>query len=297
MKSLKGEMKRRSCYRGHNRLLIVVAACTLACACALAGTSVVAPADSAKQRTAGLAADVAPLHQCRAGHKPPSGPQQVLRTVPGATNEVALTFDMGGRLEPALSILQFLADQQVCATIFLTGAISQTPAGQEVLAFIRARPHLFEVGNHTMHHCNFRDGGGGSPTTAPCPTTRPSSTFVQRELTEAAAVIRQGTGQDPVPYWRPPYGAYDQSVADAAAAVGYSSTLLWSIDTIDWKPVSEGGPTAQQIADKVLAGAAPGSIVLFHLGGWNTREALPLIVSRLRERGFRLTAVSDIPGR
>ena len=37
-----------------------------------------------------------------------------------------------------------------------------------------------------------------------------------------------------------------------------------------------------------------GSIALFHLGGYNTRAALPAIVSTLRASGYRLTTVSDM---
>lgn len=287
-------MRRGSSPWGLTGFLVAFAALGLACAAGPSGARAGAAVDPAVERTVVADRDGGPLGGCRVGDKPPPGPPQVLQTAPGALQEVALTFDMGGRLEPALDILQFLVDQEVCTTIFPTGAISQTPQGQAVLDFVRAHPERFEVGNHTMHHCNLRDGGGGSPSLAPCPTTRPSTTFVQQELTDAGAIITRGTGQDPVPYWRPPYGAYDQSVADAVAAVGYSWTVMWSIDTIDWKPVSEGGPTAQQIADKVLAGAAPGSIVLFHLGGWNTREALPQIVSGLRSRGLEPTTVSEL---
>ena len=57
----------------------------------------------------------------------------------------------------------------MCATIFPTGAAADTTVGRAVLAEVRAHPELFEVGNHTQHHCNLRDGGGG----AACPATAP----------------------------------------------------------------------------------------------------------------------------
>ena len=231
---------------------------------------------------------------CSAGDRVAAGSQQVFRTVPNAGNAVALTFDMGGRIDPAVEIMSFLVENQVCATIFPTGVMSQTPEGQQVMAIIRAHPELFELGNHTMHHCNLQDGGGGSPSAGPCPAGRQSAAFIQRQLTDAAAVLRQQTGQDAVPYWRPPYGAYDQGVLDAAAAVGYTKTFMWDIDTVDWKPVAEGGPTAAQIASKVVNSAVGGSNVLMHLGGWNTLDALPSMVSGLRARGFLLTSLSDL---
>ena len=231
---------------------------------------------------------------CNAGNRVPAGGQEVYSTIPGAPNGVALTFDMGGRIEPAVEIMNFLVDNGVCATIFPTGVMSQTPEGAQVLEIIRAHPELFEVANHTMHHCNLRDGGGGSPTTGPCPGTRPSDAFITQQMTDAEGILRAGTGQTPQPYWRPPYGAWDQGVLNAVAAAGYTKTFMWDIDTIDWKPESEGGPTAAQICSKVVNNAVAGSNVLMHLGGWNTLDALPCMVTGLRERGFVVTSLSDL---
>ena len=231
---------------------------------------------------------------CNAGNRVAAGGQEVFATIPGAPNGVALTFDMGGRIEPAVEIMSFLVDNGVCATIFPTGVMSQTPEGAQVLEIIRAHPELFEVANHTMHHCNLRDGGGGSPTTGPCPNARPSDAFMQQQMTDAEAILRSQTGQTPQPYWRPPYGAWDQGVLSAVAAVGYTKTFMWDIDTVDWKPESEGGPTPAQVCSKVVSNAVAGSNVLMHLGGWNTLEALPCMVTGLRERGFVVTSLSDL---
>ena len=230
---------------------------------------------------------------CHAGDRAPATPRAVYRSIPGGSAEVALTFDMGGRLDPALQIMSFLVANRVCATIFPTGAMSQTAIGRQVLAVIRAHPELFEVGNHTMYHCDLVHGGLGSPTTAPCAGGTPSAAFIRKELTDAAAILKAATGQDPTPYWRPPYGTYNQAVLDAAASVGYTKTLLWDIDTIDWNPIADGGPTAQQIANKVVSSAVNGSVVLMHLGGYETLQALHLMVPGLRQRGFLLTSISD----
>lgn len=231
---------------------------------------------------------------CTAGPRVAAGSQQVFRTLPGAASQVALTFDMGGRVDPAVKIMRILAANGVCATIFATGAMSNTLIGQQVMAIIRAEPQLFEVANHTMHHCDLRSGGGGSPSSRPCPTTKPTTTFIQSEMSKASDIIRPLANQRLTPYWRPPYGAYDTGVLNAVAGVGYTKTLMWDVDTIDWKPQSEGGPTAVQISTKVVRNAVNGSNVLMHLGGWNTAAALPAMISGLRDRGFKLTTVSDI---
>jgi peptidoglycan/xylan/chitin deacetylase (PgdA/CDA1 family) len=236
-----------------------------------------------------------PASGCRAGNRVPAGSQETIASIPGAGHAVALTLDMGGRLDPGVDILNMLIANHVCATLFPTGAMAQTSQGQAVMAIIRAHPELFEIGNHTMHHCDLVHGGLGSPTTAPCATGgTPTADFIREELTDAAAVLKQYSGQDPVPYWRPPYGSINDFVRSAAAWVGYTKTFMWNIDTIDWKPIADGGPTAAQISSKVLSQATDGSIVLMHLGGYETLNALGTMIPGLRDRGFLLTSLSDM---
>ena len=231
---------------------------------------------------------------CRAGNRVAAGDPQTFYTIPGAGRAMALTFDMGGRLDPGVDILNFLIRRGICATLFPTGAMAQTDAGRKIMAIVRAHPELFEIGNHTLHHCDLVRGGGGSPSSAPCAGISPTADFIRQELTDAAAILEAQTGQRPVPYWRPPYGSINAAVIQAAAAAGYTKTFMWDIDTVDWKPITEGGPTAEQIATKVITQAESGSNVLMHLGGYETLDALRLMVPGLRDRGFLLTSVSDL---
>jgi peptidoglycan/xylan/chitin deacetylase (PgdA/CDA1 family) len=228
------------------------------------------------QRTLGI---------CWSGFKPPAGSSQVYTLLP-ATKQIALTFDMGGRLDPAVQIMQFLVDNQVCATIFPTGASAQSTIGRQVMAVIKAHPELFEVGNHTYLHCNLRDGGGP----VGCPATPPTADFIRSQLTSAETVVRNLTGEASPPFWRPPYGAYNDFVRSAAASVGYTKTVMWHVDTIDWDP----GTTTDEILSRVLGKATSGSIVLMHLGGYHTLDALPSLVAQLRARGYTLTSISDM---
>ncbi len=247
----------------------------------LGGTGAVGvPVVKAVQRLLGV---------CWSAYRPPAGATQFLSSVPSATGRIALTFDMGGRLDPAIAIIKQLIDQQVCATLFPTGSASQTTTGRQVLALIAAHPELFEVGNHTMHHCDLVTGeqSAGSPY---CPTTRPSGTFVVKELTDAAGIIRDFTQQNPQPYWRAPFGASDAGVRAAAASAGYTKTIQWSIDTIDWSAAT----TSDLILSRVLSKASSGAIVLMHLGGYHTADALPTLIQALRQRGYTLTTLSDM---
>jgi peptidoglycan/xylan/chitin deacetylase (PgdA/CDA1 family) len=237
----------------------------------------------------GRAAAPDPVH-CTAGSPPAAGDPLVVRAVDGATGEIALTFDMGGRIVPAMSILRYLELRRVCATIFPTGATAATDEGAELIREIAAHPELFEQGNHTVHHCNLRDGGGG----AACPATRPSAAFVTDELQGAEATLTGLGAPSTVPYWRPPYGAVDKALREDASDAGWPVTVMWSTDTIDWRKVAKGGPTAAQSAAKVIAERRAGAVVLMHLGGWTTRNALPRMITGLRDAGYSPTTVSAL---
>ena len=227
---------------------------------------------------------------CAVPAKPPAGSSVSAQPDPHGRTRARADLRHGWATHPALRIMERLVLDRVCATVNPTGDAALTDTGTAVMAVVQAYPELFEVGNHTMHHCNLRDGGGG----AACPDAPPTSTRIQAELTDAEAVIGDLTGLEGKPYWRPPYGAYDTRVRDAAAAIGYSKTLMWDVDTIDWKRIPDGGPRTAAMVAKVVANASRGSIVLMHLGGYHTYDALPSMVLQLRAAGLRPTTVSDL---
>jgi peptidoglycan/xylan/chitin deacetylase (PgdA/CDA1 family) len=230
---------------------------------------------------------------CRTGPRATGG-AQVYSQVAGAGPEVALTFDLGGRTDPALDIVRRLLLHGVCTTIFPTGDAAVATAAGAVLDFIADYPAVFEVGNHTKDHCDLVRGGGDTG----CPAGTPSTSFIQSQLTSAATLIQARTGQAPAPYWRPPYGAHNATVRAAAAGVGYTKTVMWHVDTIDWKPPPpvDTGPTTLQIVSRVVGGVGNGSVVLMHLGGWNTYDALPAVLRGLASRGLQPTSLSDLVG-
>ena len=217
--------------------------------------------------------------------RPTGAPASVLVRHGSRTgNEVALTFDMGGRVGDALPIVNWLVEHDVHATIFMTGAIADSPntdAGRRVLAIIDANPNLFTLGNHSYTHRDFR---------------KLTAAEIRDELRRTEAALAPYCGQDPRPFFRPPSGGYDAAALAAIGAAGYRYTVLWDVDTIDWRPIVNDppGPTADQIVAKVLGNAQAGSIVLMHLGGYETLEALPRVVQGLRDAGFHLVTLDEL---
>ena len=203
---------------------------------------------------------------------------------PRTGNQVALTFDMGGRVGDALAIVHWLVDHDVHATVFMTGAMADNPntdAGRAVLEVVDAHPGLFTLGNHSYTHRDFRTL---------------TSTEIRDELGRAEAAVKPYFSQNLRPYFRPPNGGYDDAVLAAVGAAAYRYTVTWDVDTIDWRPIANDppGPTADEIVAKVLERTRGGSIVLMHLGGYQTFAALPRIVAGLQDAGYVLVSLDEL---
>ena len=227
---------------------------------------------------------LAPTSTPTATPTPGAGAGQLVTNGDRAGRAVALTFDMGGRVDPALDIMQWLIAHRVKATVFMTGAMADnvnTDAGRQVLRLVDANRTLFALGNHSYSHPDFRD-----LTTAQ----------MADELARTETSIALYTPRSPRPLFRPPYGGQDARVVAAVAAAGYAYTVMWDVDTIDWELEADGGPTADDIVAKVLGNARGGSIVLMHLGGYNTYEALPRVVEGLRARGLEPVTLAELLG-
>jgi peptidoglycan/xylan/chitin deacetylase (PgdA/CDA1 family) len=216
----------------------------------------------------------------------PARASVVVRHGPRTDPRIALTFDMGGRVGDARAIVEWLIENEVEATIFMSGAMADsqvTDAGRVVLGLVDANPEQLRLGNHSYHHPDFRDLDAGE---------------MLEELRTTEAAIQRVVPLDPRPWFRPPYGGYDDETLATVARAGYRYTVLWDVDTIDWRPIVNDppGPTADEIVRKVLDRAENGSIVLMHLGGYETYRALPAVVAGLRDRGYDLVTLDTLFG-
>jgi peptidoglycan/xylan/chitin deacetylase (PgdA/CDA1 family) len=65
--------------------------------------------------------------------------------------------------------------------------------------------------------------------------------------------------------------------------------ILWTVDTSDYRR-----PGVAAIVKSAVSGARPGAIILLHDAGGDRSEtvaALPLIIRKLRARGYQLVTV------
>jgi peptidoglycan-N-acetylglucosamine deacetylase len=211
-----------------------------------------------------------PIDEVKRGEK---GVESVLAYTPfvkegGAqSRDVALTFDDGpGPYTP--EVLDVLEREHAPATFFVIG--------QEIHDFGSSTEREihdgFVIGDHTENH----------------PMMAQLSAHDQHEqLFEQAARIELLGGRKPV-LFRPPYGSFNTTTFHLLHQM-HMLMVLWSVDTGDYEQ-----PGVETIVNRVLEGAKPGAIFLMHDAGGNRAEtvaALPLIIHRLRARGFQLVSV------
>ncbi|HEX6867942.1 MAG TPA: polysaccharide deacetylase family protein, partial [Candidatus Limnocylindrales bacterium] len=156
-----------------------------------------------------------------------------------------------------------------------------TTVGLGVLQRVTDHPELFVLANHSWSHPDFRDL---------------STAQIRDELVRTDAAFVDAIGRSSRPWFRPPFGGVDDRVLRDVGAAGYSRTIMWDIDTIDWRPVADGGPSADDLVATVVSRAQGGSIVLMHLGGFNTLDALPDMVAGLRSKGLTPVTLEDMTG-
>jgi peptidoglycan/xylan/chitin deacetylase (PgdA/CDA1 family) len=87
---------------------------------------------------------------------------------------------------------------------------------------------------------------------------------------------------------RPPHGRYTERTLEIAQSLGYS-VVLWTDDSGDWRTVN-----VPQLQRHLLEYATAPEIVLMHSGKLATIEALPYVVQRFREAGYRFVTVGTL---
>lgn len=182
--------------------------------------------------------------------------------------KVALTFDAAWGSDSTERILDTLKENNVKATFFLVGFwVEKYP---ELVKRIDAEGH--EIGTHSNTHPHM---------------PKLSENKMRLELETSSNLIKTATGKD-VELFRAPFGDYSDKMLNLADSMGLK-TIQWDVDTLDWKDL-----TATDITMRVMSKAKAGSIVLMHNDGKHTAEALPLIISGLKNKGCEMVKVGDL---
>jgi peptidoglycan/xylan/chitin deacetylase (PgdA/CDA1 family) len=183
---------------------------------------------------------------------------------------VALTFDDGPTPATLPTLLDRLLAAGAGATFFNRGDHAE------------ARPDLVRaqqqarmwIGNHTATHPHLPDISG-------------RAAFA--EILHAQQILHRITGEWPS-LFRPPYGETNDQVRAGQARLNVLE-VLWTVDSRDW---------AGATTDEIVAAARtlrPGGIFLMHDWAQASVDAVPQIISELRDRGLQPGKITFSPRR
>ena len=182
---------------------------------------------------------------------------------------IALTFDDGPGPHTA-HLLDILDQYGAKATFFLIG--SKVSSQANVVRSIHARGH--QLGNHSWSH----------PELPKLPVNQ-----IAGEIDRTNDAIKQATGVTPA-ILRPPYGAVNGVVLEQLRLRGMSS-ILWSVDTRDW-----ADRNSDIVCSRAVAGARPGAIILMHDIHQTSVNAVPCILSALKQQGYSFVTAQGLLG-
>ena len=117
--------------------------------------------------------------------------------------------------------------------------------------------------------------------------TKLSQEEIEKQLMKPRAAIYELTGVDPV-IMRPPYGSYDDSVAEVAGKLGISA-VNWNVDTLDWKYKD-----ADHVYEACMKGLGDRNIILCHDIHKTTVDAMEKVIPAIIGEGYQLVAVSQL---
>jgi peptidoglycan/xylan/chitin deacetylase (PgdA/CDA1 family) len=70
---------------------------------------------------------------------------------------------------------------------------------------------------------------------------------------------------------------------------------MWTVDSHDWAEEIRGTKvTKNYLVSRVLDNATDGGIILMHVGGYHTVEALPEIITGLKNKGYEIVTVNSM---
>jgi len=196
--------------------------------------------------------------------------------------DVCLTFDDGPHIKGAPIILDVLKKEGVHGTFFVVGIR------------VREHPDLVkrmieegnEVGNHTQDHLRLN--------------TMPLKN-VKAEIRNCEINVERACGRRTA-LFRAPGTRVTHEMMLMIKSMGYT-TVGWNVGAKDFIPAATGKMTPEmeaeinttpaEVAKRVIDNVKPGVIILLH-DNPVTASALPTIIQKLRERGYRFKTVTEM---
>ncbi|MFC5713246.1 delta-lactam-biosynthetic de-N-acetylase [Thalassorhabdus alkalitolerans] len=183
-----------------------------------------------------------------------------------------LTFDNGYENGYTKQVLDVLKEKEVPAAFFITGHYLTTET--DLINRMIKEGHI--VGNHSYHHPSLPEV---------------SEERVKRELTKLKEEYKEITGEEYMPYLRPPQGKFSEESLSLSRDLGYIN-VFWSLAYKDWETDNQKG--ADYAYEQIMNRIHPGSIMLLHSVSKDNAEALGRVIDECRKQGYEFKSLDDL---
>ena len=207
----------------------------------------------------------------------PTGAPTLIWNGPPGTQQIALTIDDGYCGDCIAKYVEFAQSSGIHITFNPNGVYDQlwTPQIVETLEPLIANKQV-QIGNHTWDHADLRTL---------------STARIADELNRNEEWIETKFGITSRPWFRPPYGYYNQKVNDTAASLGYTNIMMWNGSFGDSEVISP-----QQLMNLAHQYLAPGTIVLGHLNHPTVLSLFGQIQALIAERNLDPVTLDEMFG-
>ncbi len=180
---------------------------------------------------------------------------------------VTLLINVSWGTENIPSMLKTLREKNVKANFFIEGKWASQ--NSDLVKMIQEEGHT--IGNHAYNH----------------PDMKRLATAENREQIEKTnEIIKAITGETPK-WFAPPSGSYNEQVVQIAADLEME-TVLWSVDTIDWK-----NPTVPVMLKRVEEKVHPGAMILMHPTDV-VNSGLAELIDMIKRKGYKIAAIERL---
>ncbi|MEX1031047.1 MAG: polysaccharide deacetylase family protein [Paenibacillaceae bacterium] len=164
-------------------------------------------------------------------------------------------------------ILSVFREENVKATFFIDG--SWLSNNEDIARTILKEGH--ELSNHAYTHRNM---------------SSLNDSQIKKEI-QGTEQLLEKIGVTNNQWFAPPSGDYDQQTVRVAHQLGLR-TVLWTIDTVDWKK-----PNPDWIIRRIDASLEPGAMILMHPTE-SSSKALKRMIQKAKQRNLAVGTVSDL---
>lgn len=200
-------------------------------------------------------------------------PEEVITGLPGDGNLLAWTVDDGTSSAVVAAYAAMAAATGLRFTLFATGGYAAWSENQPALQPLVASGQV-QLANHTWTHPDL---------------TSLTDQGIVDELQRTHDFIGELYGVDARPFYRPPFGYYDDRVLGVAASIGYTTPTLWYGSLSDSGLISE-----QLIVDLAQQWFLPQHIVIGHLNFEPVTRVFPQLREIIRARGLTTVTLNDV---